>query len=111
MGSEWRMPTRGDFQELLNGTTNEWITNYNDTGVNGMKLTSKTDTSKYIFIPAAGRCSYGSVNSVGRGGGVWSSSLDASGPNYAWNLSFGSDGCSMLDSNRYEGQSVRGVRK
>ena len=111
MGGDWRMPTKDDFNELLSGTTNEWIADYNGTGVNGRKFTSKKDTSKYIFIPAAGTCSYGSVNSVGRGGGVWSSSLDASDPSYAWNLSFGSGGCSMLDNNRYEGQSVRGVRK
>ena len=111
MGGDWRMPTKAEFQELLNETTTKWFTNYNGTGVNGRKFTSKKDTSKYIFIPVAGYCSSGSVVNVGRGGSVWSSSLDALQPNCAWGLSFGSGGCRMLDNNRYEGQSVRGVRK
>ena len=109
MGSEWRMPTKAEFQELLNGTTNEWITNYNGTGINGRKFTSKTDTSKYIFIPAAGRCYGSSVNDVGGYGDVWSSSLDTSRPYYAWNLGFSSGNCGMYYYNRCYGRSVRGV--
>ena len=108
MGGDWRMPTETEIRELYNNTTNEWI---NINGVNGMKFTSKTDTSKYIFIPAAGYCSAGSVDDVGNGGGVWSSSLNTSNPSYAWDLSFGSSDCSMGNSSRYYGQSVRGVRK
>ena len=107
MGGDWRMPTKADFDELLSGTTNEWITNYNDTGVSGRKFTSKTDTSKYIFIPAAGYCDYGSVGNVGYYGAVWSSSLGT----IAWNLYFYSDDCYMDNDDRYLGRSVRGVRK
>ena len=66
MGSDWRMPTEAEFQELLSGTTNEWIADYNDTGVSGRKFTSKTNGNS-IFIPAAGFCSDGSVNNVDRG--------------------------------------------
>ena len=110
MGSDWRMPTETDLQELLNNTTNKWITNYNGTGVNGMKLTSKADTSKYIFIPAAGFCSDGSVNNVDRGY-VWSSSLNTSSPNYAWGLYFDSGYCGMSHHYRYGGLPARGVRK
>ena len=110
LGGDWKMPTKAEFQELLDNTTKEWI---RVNGVNGYKFTSKKEgfQNNSIFIPAAGGCSYGSVNSVGRGGGVWSSSLDTLRPYYAWSLSFGSSGRRMLDSNRYEGQSVRGVRK
>lgn len=105
-----RMPTRDDFQELLDNTENEWIANFNGTGVNGRKFISKTDTSKYIFIPAAGNCYYGSVLDVGYYGYVWSSSLSASYPNYAWYLGFHSDNCYVSYGNdRYDGQSVRGV--
>ena len=110
MGGDWRMPTQTDFQELLSGTTNEWITNYNGTGINGRKFISKTDTSKYIFIPAAGNCSDGSVSSVGDYGYVWSSSLNTSNPVSAWYLNFGSGSCGMLSNRRFLGQSVRGVR-
>ena len=111
MGSDWRMPTKEEFEELLNGTTYKWITNYNGTGVNGRKFTSKTDTSKYIFIPAANRCRSGSVGNVGGEGYVWSSSLSTSNPGGAWYLDFGSGNCSMYYGSRYGGQSVRGVRK
>lgn len=111
MGSDWRMPTKDDFQELLSGTTNEWISNYKGSGVNGRKFTSRTDTSKYIFIPAAGYCSDGSVDNVGYGGYVWSSSLDTSNPDNAWHLYFYSGYCGMYDSRRCYGWSVRGVHK
>ena len=112
MGGDWRMPTEADFQELLNGTTNEWITNYNDTGVSGRKFTSKKDTSKYIFIPAAGYCSNGSVSGVGGfNGGVWSSLLHTSRSDCAWNLYLINNYCYMYERNRCDGWSVRGVRK
>ena len=110
MGSDWRMPTKAEFEELLSGTTNEWVTNYNGTGVNGRKFTSKTDTSKYIFIPAAGFCYDSSVSNVGGYGGVWSSSLDTSDPGNAWNLYFSSGGRNMGNLGRCYGRSVRGVR-
>ena len=108
MGDEWRMPTKAECEELLSGTTNEWVT---INGVNGRKFTSKTDTSKYIFIPAAGYCGEGSVYNVGSNGFVWSSSLYTSDPNYAWYLYFDSGNCYMNNSYRYLGWSVRGVRK
>ena len=111
MGGDWRMPTKDEFQELLSGTTNEWIANYNDTGVSGRKFTSRTDTSKYIFIPTAGYCNDGSVLNVGNIGYVWSSSLNTSRPNDAWSLYFYSGNCDMSYGNRYYGWSVRGVRK
>ena len=108
MGGDWRMPTQSECQELLSGTTNEWTTINN---VNGWKFTSKTDTSKYIFIPAAGDCNGGSVGGVGYNGDVWSSSLDTSSPYGAWDLFFYSDDCYVGNNNRCGGQPVRGVRK
>ena len=109
MGGDWRMPTKDEIQELIDNTDNEWVEDYNGSGVNGRKFTSKTDGRKYIFIPAAGYCLDGSVYNVGRDGFVWGSSLGTSGPNYAWNLGFYSDDCLMYDNRRYSGRSVRGV--
>lgn len=107
MGDDWRMPTQSEFQELIDNTANEWVT---INGVSGRKYTSKTDTSKYIFFPAAGDCYDGSVYNVGLIGSVWSSSLYASNPNYAWTLNFNSSYCYMNNlGSRYSGRSVRGV--
>ena len=110
MGGDWRMPTKAEFDELLNGTTKEWVTNFNGSDVNGWKFTSKKDTSKYIFIPAAGYCSGGSVRSAGYCSYVWTSSLWTA-PYSAWYLFIDRGECCMGDSMRYYGQSVRGVRK
>ena len=107
MGGDWRMPTDAEFQELIDKTTKEW-TQVN--GVNGYKFTSKINGNS-IFIPAAGYCSNGSVISVGNHGRVWSSSLYTSDPNNAWGLGFSSGGCNVSYGSRYNGRSVRGVRK
>ena len=110
MGGDWRMPTLTDFQELLNGTTNEWITDYNRTGVSGRKFTSKANGNS-IFIPAAGNCDDGRVDNVGYYGNVWGSSLDSSDPSRAGSLAFISGSCYVTILYRCYGRSVRGVRK
>ena len=110
MGEGWRMPTQSDFQELIDNTNKEWtIVN----GVNGYKFTSNKEgfQNNSIFIPAAGSCLDGSVYSVGGSGSVWSSSLNASYPDGAWYLYFYSGNCYMSSDTRYDGRSVRGVRK
>ena len=109
MGGDWRMPTEAEFQELLDNTYNEWIEDFNGSGVNGRKFTSKIDTSKYVFIPAAGFRANDSVNYVGSDGDVWGSSLDISIPDYAWGLTLNSSVCCMGYSYRCYGRSVRGV--
>ena len=106
MGGDWRMPTKDEIQELLDNTIKEWA---QVNGVNGYKFTASNGNS--IFIPAAGYCNYGSVDGVGSNGGVWSSSLYASYPDYAWRLYFDSGSCTMSNSSRCYGRSVRGVRK
>ena len=108
MGSDCRIPTQTEWQELLSGTTNAW-TQVN--GVSGYKFTSKTDTSKYIFIPAAGYCSKRTMHDVGSYGIVWSSSLYASAPGNAWYLHFFSSNCAVSCGVNYYGLTVRGVRK
>ena len=49
-GEPFRLPICAYFQELYDNTDHEYITNYNNSGVNGMKFTKKTDPSIYIFI-------------------------------------------------------------
>jgi len=53
LGSDWRMPTKDEMQELLDKCTWEW-TQINN--INGYKVTAGNGNS--IFIPAAGHYSY-----------------------------------------------------
>ena len=109
MGGNWRMPTDAEIRELVNNTYNEWIENFNGSGVNGRKFTSKTDESKYIFIPASGYRLGSSFRGQGRGGDIWSSSLNTVLPGGALELGFSSCTIYMGDSARYYGLVVRGV--
>ena len=104
-----RMPTQDDIQELIDNTIHEWVENFNNSNVNGMKFISKTDESKYIFIPAAGNYDNGSVDGVGKYGLIWSSSLYSSYTHNAWNLLLIVVVCRMYDGYRCFGRSVRPV--
>ena len=104
-----RMPTQDDIQELIDNTFYEWVENFNNSNVNGIKFISKTDKSKYIFIPAAGNYNNGSVDGVGKYGLVWSSSHYTLVSYYAWNLFLIAVVCRMYDGYRCFGRSVRPV--
>ena len=110
MGGDWRMPTRSDLQELLENTENEWVEDFNSTGVNGRKFTSKTDKNKYIFIPASGyRTGYEWFGAV-YFSFVWSSSLCASNIYNACVLYFDLYNVGVVENrNRVDGLVVRGV--
>ena len=107
MGIGWRTPTRDEFQTLLYSTTNEWVTNYQGSGVNGRLFTDKKDNTKKLFFPAVGRCYNDSVNYVGEEGNYWSSLINI---HYASYLCF-YDGVNRLDylTPRCRGFAVRGV--
>ena len=102
------MPTKEDFEELEENTNLSWETNFNDSGVQGMKFTSKKDPSKYIFIPASGYVNNDSLSGQGNFGYVQSSSLYSSNISYAWFLYLYYD-INVSYSSRDYGHSVRGV--
>ena len=106
MGGDWRMPTKDECQELYKNTTQSWVT---IKGVNGKKFTSKTDTTKYIFIPAAGYYYNGSVSEVGAYGYIWSSTI-SSPYSKARFLRFRSSTCGASTTERCYGMPVRGVK-
>ena len=109
MGGSWHMPTPTQIQELINtaNTTSTWTT---QNGVNGRLFTSKKDTSKSIFFPAAGYAWDGSVLDSGDIGDVWSSMLDTGNVSYGQNLGFISGDVDLdYSGGRYYGLSVRGV--
>ena len=103
-GSDWRMPTNEEWQELYNNTTHTWTT---QNGVNGRLFTASNGNS--LFLPAAGYRSSGLVN-AGSGGHYWSSSLYTGSPNDAWSCYFYSGNFYVFNRSRCYGQSVRGVR-
>lgn len=61
-----RMPSGDEFNELYNNTNHEWVSDYEGSGVNGLKLISKIDSSKFIFMPASGY--YGGTTMYNRSG-------------------------------------------
>ena len=109
-GGQWHMPTEAQCQELFDNTyvTNEWVTDYNGSGVKGYLFTSVSNGNT-LFLPAAGFCDGGSVNGVDYNGSVWASSLGSSNVSNAWGISFDIGGGGVYSSTRYSGYSVRGV--
>ena len=109
MGGDWRMPTEAEFQELLDNTDNEWIEDFNGSGGNGRKFTSKINGNS-IFIPASGVRSGSAFCYQDIFSHVWSSSLVTESPFFAWDLYFNSGGISAHSgSARYFRFAVRGV--
>ena len=106
MGGSWRMPTKAEFDELINSNyTDKELTTIN--GVSGYKFMKKSDHSVYVFFPASG---YWNGTSQDNNYGVyWSSTFyDIF---HAYSLFFLSESgdVSTSHSYRYLGFSVRGV--
>ena len=107
--SAWRMPTKEDFEELIAGTTNSWVTNYKGiSGLNGKVFTSKVNGNT-LFIPAAGSHSSSNIFNVGSHCILWSSSLHLNIRNNAFDLSLYSLGINLIYDSRYMGLSVRPI--
>ena len=108
-GSEWRMPTRAQLNELRNTSYTTWTwTTMN--GKSGYIVSKKTDDSVYIFLPAAGCCNDSSFGGAGSYGSYWSRSLYTGDSYDADYLYFYSGYISAYGSNRFYGRSVRPVR-
>lgn len=109
------MPTKEDYDELLANTTSEWVTcvtalgHEGHTAVNGRLFTSKSDSTKKIFIPASGYRSGFSFDSRSSDTYLSSSSLDASNLDSSWYLYFDNGDILMNGNYRYHGFCVRGV--
>lgn len=109
----WHMPTKAEYDELLNKCSWTWTPNYNGKGIKGYVVTSNVDgfTDNSIFMPAAGCMYKENLVDAGSFGYYWSSTLY---PNYSYgaysiyyaSISYGWD----LD-HRFHGLSVRAVCK
>ena len=102
-GGKWRMPTKAEFDELLN-LSRTWTT---VNGINGYQITGNGNS---IFLPAAGFRSVADVREQGSNGGYWSSSLGEDGPYVAWSLYFYSNDVDMYNDERCSGYAVRPVQ-
>ena len=114
-GGSWRMPTKADWDELLDNKNCKW--NWIDAGntefggIAGYKVTSQKEGYKdrFIFLPSAGCRDGASLYNAGSGGCYWSSSLDTGSPYYAWYIYFRSDCVYSDDNGRRCGFSIRPV--
>ena len=99
------MPTKEEWQELLDNTTVTWT---QQGGVNGRLFTATNGNN--LFLPAAGN-HFGSIlDGAGSDGYYWSGSLNSDYPFDSWNFRFASSGYYMGYNQRYLGRSVRPVR-
>lgn len=131
MGGNWRMPTFEEYKELclntdiylvptegeeIQGTAQEqrgtviinWASQAEGT-LKGVKFYKKGDKQTYMFVPACDAPDEGSVQGVGEGGDLWSSSLYSSDVQDACAFGFLAGFGGILNTNRYVGVPVRGV--
>ncbi len=105
-GSDWRMPTQEEWQELLDNTTCTWTT---QSGVNGRLFTASNGNS--LFLPTSGYFWGSELFYAGSNGLYWSSSIRTDNPTNPWYFGFDSGICHMDGSYvRSCGFTVRPVR-
>jgi len=110
MGSEWRMPSKADIDELLANCTWEW-TQLN--GVNGQLITGPNGNT--MFLPAVGERMGTSMFNLGEAGNYWSRSLyvlneTTSFPTAAYKIYLTDAGLTWNSADRNCGFPVRAVR-
>lgn len=59
---DWHIPTRSQWNELIDNTTHTYISNYNSTGVNVIKFAKTNDSSIFIILPVGGSYTDGVQN-------------------------------------------------
>lgn len=109
IGNGWRMPTSAELSELINNTNKEWVNDYNGTGINGKKFINRTDSTKYIFVPAAGFYYFGNYYNLNSEIYMFSSTPYDEIHAY---IMYGSQYDHSIGENYYKdyARSVRGVR-
>ena len=98
------MPTQLQAQHLIDNTTSTWTT---INGVNGRKITSKTDSSKYIFIPAGGAYENTTISRPGTYGHCYTTKWYY---DKAHSLFFDRNVVQTITGSRYTGKSVRAIK-
>ena len=107
MGFSWKMPDITQVIELINNTISGWNTL---NGVNGYMFISKTDTTKYIFLPVGG---YWYMNTIYRVEyGIYRTTTRYYGASFASSsvINFSSDSLNKSFIELYIGCSVRAIQ-
>lgn len=106
MNGDWHIPTTEQILELIANTTATWTRqNY----VYGRLFTSNKDSSKSIFIPAAGYAWNGLIHAKDNEVDIWASMLNANIVTYGQGYSLRSSNFFLNYCYRDYGFSVRGV--
>ena len=107
LGKDARIPTKDEWQELLDNTISEWTTENN---VYGRKFTA--DNGNSLFLPAGGDRNYGDMCFRGETGNYMSVSLNETYPIASWCMSFHLNEQPIMNglNDRHFGVSVRAVR-
>ena len=109
-GGSWRLPTTEEFAALGDAVNSAWTADYQGSGVSGLVLTDKTDSSKVLFFPAVGNCYDGSVLYVGSNGTYYSSSLVSNDIPRAYTFYFNNSAIYYQNSGRrFIGYQIRAV--
>ncbi len=103
-GKGVRLPTAGDWKELLDNCKVEWTTHK---GTAGVLLTGPDGNS--LFLPAAGYRDGSELVDALSGGYYWSASLYEDIPDDAWHMYFHSEGQSLNNDGRSLGLPIRAV--
>ena len=108
MGGSWHIPTKEQFEELLENTTSTWTT---QNGFNGRLFTSLINGNS-IFFPAFGYVDSedgsGQVSGYNESVNMWTSSL-YSGPTAFYLPVHSDEEYELTDDFRYYGCTIRGV--
>jgi len=104
LGDNWRIPTKTEFEELLNNCTATFTTS---NGVNGYRFTGPNGNS--IFLPMAGGRDGNGLLSGGESGFYWLSSLYSDDTDYAWGFLIDSESVYATSYYRMYGQTIRPV--
>lgn len=109
---DWQLPTKDIWVKLTDTNNYDWQWTTQD-GYSGYKVTSNTDNTKSIFLPAAGEVNETSFKYVGSYGRYWSGTAYSSTQAYYLEFSY-SYSSSYFNAqsiyDRYRGLSVRPVR-
>ena len=114
LGGDWQLPRKEIWKALYDTSKYAWSWTTKG-GYNGYQVTSTTDDTKTLFLPAAGKVEDTSFSYVGSDGYYWSgtawSALTAKPADAALILDFHSSSVRPTGSGaRYLGRSVRPVR-